>query len=201
MRDKTIIVLVSVIIALLFSLCSSIRHERKVSDERDSYRKNTEILLTDVDSFRTRNGELASKVTSLELSKNEFERLFKEESDLVENLRKRNEELSEYIKTSVSSQIDVKTEVRDSIEYVHDTVTIYKVIDWNDGWDNLHVRVNGDEADVHLEHRDSLSVAVMAHYKRFLGFLWKTKVDDYEVDVVSHNPHTTHIDVRGVAIR
>ena len=52
-----------------------------------------------------------------------------------------------------------------------------------------------------IVNRDSILVAATVQYKRFLGFLWKTKkIKNREIDVISRNPHTKIMGVEYIEI-
>ena len=201
MKDKLILILSAVVLGLIVSQCVTMCAYRNIRDSRDTYKRNTEVLLSEVDTFRTANGELTAKVSSLELSQREFEKFFAEDAATISKLRAKNEELSNYIHSTLESEIRIETVVKDSMIYVHDTIVTARVIDWSDEWDSVEARIIGDKADVNVSHTDSLSIAVMAQWKRFLGFLWKTKMEGYDVNVISANPHTKRIDVSSVVIK
>ena len=70
-----------------------------------------------------------------------------------------------------------------------------------DAWFDFDGILTHDEFTGTLSNRDSLVVAESVKYRRFLGFLWKTKrVKDRRVDVVSKNPHTSIMGVEYVVI-
>lgn len=188
-------------LALLGALAFYYSYAHRLRQERDRYQRNTEALIQQLDTFRTSNGRLAARCESLDLTSKEFRRLYEEEAERVKDLRRRNEELSHYVKTHSEAEVIVKTEIRDSLIYVRDSVVIAKVFDWDDGWDSVHAQLSVDSVVVAMSHRDVLDVAVMTEWKRFLGFLWKTKVKGYAVDVVSENPHTRELTVSSVKIK
>lgn len=171
----------------------------RLKGEKEMYHKDIEILTSDIDTFRTRNNELAAKVQSLELTKKDFERLFEEDARRIRQLKTRNEELEHLVSTHTEAEIRIETIVRDSIVYRDKPDTI-KVIRWeNAPWDKVTAEVIGNKAWMDIEHHDELDIAIFMDWKKFLW--WKTKLRGVDVDVVSKNPYTASIEVNSITIR
>lgn len=173
----------------------------KLKESRDSYKRNTETLLSEVDTFRTANGKLAGKVASLELSNRDFKRLMEEDAKTIKKLKAKNEELDKLVKTGLDTEVKVETIVKDTIIYRDTSFTHLKKIEWSDApWENVKVDIYDDGvAKLDLRHHDEVDVVVFLEYKKFLW--WKVKVKGCNVDVISHNPYTTDINVSSVTIR
>lgn len=195
MKNKVIIIETALLVAAILAGMLFFSSLRRAKEERDRYKRNVETLTSEIDTFRTRNGNLVAKVDELSLSSKEFKEMYEKEASLVKELRKRNENLSHFIDTELESHYEIKTIVRDSLIVLHDTTYLAKVFDWDDGWDAVHAKIANDSVLVNVAHRDALNIAVMTEWKRFLGFLWKTKMKGYSVAVESENPHTVSIDV------
>ena len=89
---------------------------------------------------------------------------------------------------------ELRANVRDSIVYLPgDTVTtVLRCIEYSDKWVDFDgcTTPNGLFTGQFI-NRDSLLIAETVKYKRFLGFLWKTKkIKNREIDIVSKNPAT-----------
>lgn len=168
---------------------------------RDQYKRNTEVLMSEVDTFRTRNDELVAKTDALTLKLADFNKLEADNARLAKELKSSNEKLKQYIGAETKTVIDTIIIARDSIVYVNEKVDTLQVYEWNDSWDKVLMAINGQEAAVKIEHRDLLKVYVYADYKRFLGFLWRTKIKGLDVAAVSMNPHTTEVDIESVEIQ
>ena len=65
----------------------------KLTDERNIYRGNTETLLQDVETYKTKDSLNAAKVGVLELKLSEFERYRASDAELIKNLQTKNREL------------------------------------------------------------------------------------------------------------
>lgn len=176
--------------------------------DRDKYKNNTETLLDSVKTYKTKDSLNAGTIGALTLKKNEFERYRAADAELIKTLQTKNRDL-ETVTTAQTKTINyLRGNVRDSIVYVpidkpgepgkieYKTDTL-RCVDIVEPWFELHGCSNkaGEFTGTHI-NRDSLLIAVTVKYKRFLGFLWKTKkIKDRKIDVVSKNPNT---EIKGV---
>lgn len=170
--------------------------------ERDRYAGNTAALLSDVEYYRVRDSLSAARVESLELTVKEFERFRAEDAALIKSLQKKNRDLASVNKTQSETIINLQSVPKDTIIITKDSLVIPAVkIHSGDAWYDFDGLLTKEEFTGTLRNRDSLVVAETVRYKRFLGFLWKTKqIKDRQVDVVSKNPHTEILGVEHITI-
>ena len=172
--------------------------------ERDKYRSNTETLMQDVVRYQTKDSLNAAKVGILELKLSEFERYRAEDAELIKGLRTENKELEAVTTAQMQTIAQLQGTVRDSIVYLPgDTTTItVRCVDISEPWFSLKGCATPDgKFSGTFESRDSILIAATVEYKRFLGFLWKTrKVKSREIDIVSRNPHTKIMGVEYIEI-
>jgi hypothetical protein len=176
----------------------------KLTDERNRYRGNTETLLQDVETYKTKDSLNAAKVGVLELKLSEFERYRASDAELIKTLQTKNRDLERVTTTQMETINELRATVRDSVVYLPgDTVTtVLRCVDIVEPWVELHgcATPDGQFTGTHI-NRDSLLIAETVQYKRFLGFLWKTKkIKNREIDVVSKNPATKILGVEFVTI-
>lgn len=176
----------------------------KLTDERNRYRGNTETLLQDVETYKTKDSLNAAKVGVLELKLSEFEKYRASDAELIKTLQTKNRELEAVTTAQMETITKLRGTVRDSIVYLSgDTTTIVlKCVDISDPWFSLKGCTTPDgEFTGTFVNRDSILVAATVQYKRFLGFLWKTKkIKNREIDVISRNPHTKIMGVEYIEI-
>lgn len=176
----------------------------KLTDERNRYRGNTETLLQDVETYKTKDSLNAAKVGVLELKLSEFERYRASDAELIKTLQTKNRELEAVTTAQMETITKLRGTVRDSIVYLPgDTTTIVlKCVDISDPWFSLNGCTTPDGTFTGtFINRDSILIAATVQYKRFLGFLWKTnKVKNREIDIISKNPHTKIIGVEYIEI-
>lgn len=176
----------------------------KLTDERNRYRGNTETLLQDVETYKTKDSLNAAKVGVLELKLSEFERYRASDAELIKTLQTKNRDLERVTTTQMETINELRATVRDSVVYLPgDTVTtVLRCVDIVEPWVELHgcATPDGQFTGTHI-NRDSLLIVETVQYKRFWGFLWKTKkIKNREIDVVSKNPATKILGVEFVTI-
>lgn len=176
----------------------------KLTDERNRYRGNTETLLQDVETYKTKDSLNAAKVGVLELKLSEFEKYRASDAELIKTLQTKNRDLERVTTTQMETINELRATVRDSIVYLPgDTVTtVLRCIDIVEPYFELHgcTTPAGVFTGTHI-NRDSLLIAETVQYKRWLGFLWKTnKIKNRQIDVVSKNPATKILGVEFITI-
>ena len=165
----------------------------KLTDERNRYRGNTETLLQDVETYKTKDSLNAAKVGVLELKLSEFERYRASDAELIKTLQTKNRELERVTTTQMETINELRATVRDSIVYLPgDTVTtVLRCIEYSNKWVDFDGCIKNNTFSGKIITRDSLLITETVQYKRWLGFLWKTKrIKNREFDIVSKNPHT-----------
>jgi hypothetical protein len=182
------------IIIVLSIVCFAFYHDISVlKSEADRYKENTKTLMQDVGRYRTSDSLNAVKVSTLTLELREMESYRAKDMQLIESLQVKKRELERITSMQMQTIANIKGQVKDSIIYrdkiIGDTI---KALSVSDKWIDLHGIVYNDGVfDGTLEVRDSLTVVETVRYRRFLGFLWKTKrVKHRAVDVVNKCPYT-----------
>lgn len=177
---------------------------KRLTEERDRYRSNTEILLQDVKTYQTKDSLNAIKVGNLELSLAEYKKYRADDLALIKTLQAKNRDLERITTTQMETINELRATVRDSVVYLPgDTVTtVLRCVDIVEPWFELHgcATPDGQFTGTHI-NRDSLLIVETVQYKRWLGFLWKTKkIKNRQIDVVSKNPATKILGVEFVTI-
>lgn len=165
----------------------------KLTDERNRYRGNTETLLQDVETYKTKDSLNAAKVGVLELKLSEFEKYRASDAELIKTLQTKNRELEAVTTAQMETITKLRGTVRDSIVYLPgDTVTtVLRCIEYSDKWVDLDGCIINNTFSGKIITRDSLLITESVQYKRWLGFLWKTKrIKNREFDIVSKNPNS-----------
>lgn len=166
----------------------------RLTDERDKYRSNTETLLQDVEAYQTKDSLNAVKVGNLELSLSEYKKYRSDDLALIKTLQTKNRDLEQVATTQMETINKFRSSVRDSVVYLPgDTITtVLRCVDIVEPWFELHgcTTPDGQFSGIHI-NRDSLLIVETVKYKRWLGFLWKTKrIKKREFDIVSKNPNS-----------
>lgn len=165
----------------------------KLTDERNRYRGNTETLLQDVETYKTKDSLNAAKVGVLELKLSEFEKYRASDAELIKTLQAKNRDLERVTTTQMETINELRATVRDSVVYLPgDTVTtVLRCIEYSDKWVDFDGCIKNNTFSGKIITRDSLLITETVQYKRFLNFLWKTKrIKNREFDIVSKNPNS-----------
>ena len=174
---------------------SSIR-TRKVESELQTAKNNYSAAMVGLKEYQTKDSLKAVEVGSLTLRLKEYEYLRVEDAKTIANLRTKNRDLQNVttMQSGMLAEISMKG---------HDTVTVYKTdslyvldtlsaFEFHDPWLDFSGFLQNNQLRAEIQVRDSLLIVESVTYKRFLGFLWKTKqIKDRKVDAVSRNPYNT----------
>lgn len=200
MVKKWIIVAVAILAAALAVIWVDNKIDR-LTAQRDKYRNNTETLLADVETYRVRDSLHAARVQSLELTIKEYERFRADDAALIKQLKQRNRDLAAVNKTQSQTIIDLRAVPKDTV-IVRDSVRVPAVaVHCGDAWFDFDGILTADQFTGKLSNRDSLLLSETVKYRRFLGFLWKTRnIGDRQLDVLSKNPHTEIIGIEHIVI-
>lgn len=204
MKKYLIIAAIALAVAAVVTIWVQRSRINQLTGERDKYRTNTETLLQDVSRYQTKDSLNAAKVGVLELKLSEFEKYRASDAELIKTLQTKNRELERVTTTQMETINELRATVRDSVVYLlGDTVTtVLRCVDIVEPYFELHgcATPDGQFTGTHI-NRDSLFIVETVQYKRWLGFLWKTKkIKNREIDVISRNPHTKIMGVEYIEI-
>jgi hypothetical protein len=190
---KKYLILAAIILAVAAAFWVQHVKIKRLTEERDRYRSNTEILLQDVKTYQTKDSLNAIKVGNLELSLAEYKKYRADDLALIKTLQAKNRDLERVTTTQMETINELRATVRDSVVYLPgDTVTtVLRCIEYSDKWVDLDGCIINNTFSGKIITRDSLLITESVQYKRWLGFLWKTKrIKNREFDIVSKNPNS-----------
>lgn len=193
MKKYLIWAAIAIVVAAVATIWVQRTKIEKLTNERNRYRGNTETLLQDVETYKTKDSLNAAKVGVLELKLSEFERYRASDAELIKTLQTKNRELERVTTTQMETINELRATVRDSVVYLPgDTVTtVLRCIEYSDKWVDFDGCIKNNTFSGKIITRDSLLITETVQYKRWLGFLWKTKrIKNREFDIASKNPHT-----------
>lgn len=182
-------VVVAAIVALVVQH-GKIKHLRA---ERDTYQTNTQVLMEDVKRYQTKDSLNVATIGVLELKLSEFKKYRAEDAELIKSLKVKNRDLEAVTTAQMQTISELRAELKDSIVYLPgDTVErVVKCIEYRDRYLDVVGCIIDNVFSGEIVSRDSLLITETVQYKRWLGFLWKTKrIKNREFDIVSKNPHT-----------
>ncbi len=190
---KKYIILAAIIMAVAAAFWFQQKRINNLTVERDKYRSNTETLLQDVRTYQTKDSLNAAKVGNLELKLSEYKKYRADDAALIKSLQTKNRDLQRVTTAQMETINELRANVRDSIVYLPgDTVTtVLRCIEYSDKWVDLDGCIINNTFSGKIITRDSLLITESVQYKRWLGFLWKTKrIKNREFDIVSKNPNS-----------
>lgn len=190
---KKYIILAAIIMAVAAVFWVQQSRIKSLTAERDKYRSNTETLLQDVRTYKTKDSLNVAKVGNLELTLSEYKKYRADDSALIKSLQTKNRDLQRVMTAQMETINELRANVRDSIVYLPgDTVTtILRCIEYSDKWVDFDGCIINNTFSGKIITRDSLLITESVQYKRWLGFLWKTKrIKNREFDIVSKNPNS-----------
>lgn len=180
-------------------------------DEINTYQHNERGLIDMVEHYRTCDSLSGARVDELTLSLDDALKIIDEDKQMIENLKRKPSKgtiakMESVAKTATKTEIKVVEKLRDTtIVKNRDIIyrdTIVKYVDVSQPYYDVHATIAHDTIDMDITTRDSLLIVEMVEYKRFLGFLWKTKrIKRRTFDVISKNPNTIIEDFKVVTIK
>lgn len=173
-----------------------------LKQERNRYERNTESLLLDVEQYKTRDSLNAAKVGALELTIQEYERFRAADAQLIKTLQTKNRDLTAVTTAQSQTIMELSAVPRDTV-IIRDSVAMPAVaVHTGDAWFDFDGLLTDSEFTGTLAVRDSLTLVESVQYKRFWGFLWKTKkIRNRQLDVLSKCPHTKIVNCEHIVIK
>lgn len=198
---KWLAVAIGIVAAIAVLICGDLKIKR-LEAERDRYKGNSEALMEDCEYYRVRDSLSGIRAQGLELTVKEYERFRAEDAALIKQLKAKNRDLAAVNKTQSQTILDLQAVPRDTVVIVRDSIMVPAVsVHCGDAWYDFDGLLTKESFTGKLVNRDSLLIAETVKYKRFLGFLWKTKrIKDRRIDCVSRNPHTTLLGVEHIVV-
>lgn len=203
MKKYSIIAAIALAVSAVVTIWVQRSRINTLTGERAKYRTNTETLLQEVSRYQTKDSLNAAKVGVLELKLSEFEKYRASDAELIKTLQTKNRDLERVTTTQMETINELRATVRDSIVYLPgDTVTtVLRCIEYSDKWVDFDGCIKNNTFSGKIITRDSLLITETVQYKRWLGFLWKTKkIKNRQIDVVSKNPTTKILGAEFVTI-
>ena len=200
MKTRIIWILTVFLVALICICFIQEERVRAAKNEAERQRNNTEALLSDIDTYRTRDSLSAAQVQSLTLTIKDFERYRADDAETIRTLKAKNRELASVASAQAQTIIALQGRVADTVIIVKDSIVIpAKAVSCGDEWYTFSGIVTEDEFSGKVEVKESLTIVESVKHKRFLW--WKLKkIKDRKLDVVSKNPYTTIQDVEHIII-
>lgn len=199
-----------VIICFLCSATFAIRNCRVAAalrGEIDTYQRNERGLIDMVEHYKSCNDLSCAKVDELELSLQDALKVIGEDKQTIESLNLKIKNMESVAKVTTNTKFKVVEKLKDTTfikqrDTIFRDTTYIKYVDVVKPYYDIHAKIVHDTISLDVITRDSLLIVETVEYKRFLGFLWKTKrIKRRTFDVVSKNPNTVIDDFKVVTIK
>lgn len=188
-------------ILLGISLWLNMNSLKQAKIERNRQAKNVEVLLGDIERYKTKDSLNVTRLQALHLTLDEYKRYKREDEELIERLKMKGRDVTGITFASTITKDTLWTNTRDTI-IQRDSVQVKgECFDISHPYIEMHGCIVDGMFSGQLTTYDSLLVIESVKRKRFLGFLWKTKkIKDRYIDVLSRNPNTIIADAEVVTI-
>lgn len=194
--NKFLIYAVSLAFVVIAGLSFALHKERA---ERAVYEANQTALLADVEHYKAENGKNAASVQKLTLTNKELKQNYDEIVKAAEVMKidlKRAQSISE---TATKSEVEIRTEVRDSIVYIEGEPINTQAFNWADPWVDVRGVIHNDSVNLHVASCDTLIQIVHKVPHKFLFFKWGCKA--IKQDIMTSNPHTNIVYSKYIELR
>ena len=177
------------IIAVLSGITISLlRSRQRLIEEKDSYKSNTEALMSEVRRIQADSSTMALDIKTLTMSLDEYKRFRAEDEEKIKKLGIRIKDLEATAKHNVEVDAPIDAEIKDSV-MIRDTVPVFlKAVKM----DTPYLKINGITENDRLTGKINLPVtlnqAFWIEYKhKFLWWRWKVKAIHQTIS--SDNPY------------
>ena len=170
-----------------------------LEDENARLRANQEALISEKEgllkSYKVVDSLNAMRINELQLNIEEFERLAAKDANLIKELTKERD-LASTITTTIIKYDTIVVAFKDITDSL-------KCFNYKSKWSEISGCLNtiSDTAELQIKNKEALRVIETVKYKRFLGFLWKTRrVKSRRLDIISENPATEIVSCEKITI-
>ena len=177
------------IIAVLSGITISLlRSRQRLIEEKDSYKSNTEALMSEVRRIQADSSTMALDIKTLTMSLDEYKRFRAEDEEKIKKLGIRIKDLEAAAKHNVKVDAPIDAEIKDSV-MIRATVPVFlKAV----RMDTPYLKINGIIENDRLTGKINLPVtlnqAFWIEYKhKFLWWRWKVKAIHQTIS--SDNPY------------
>lgn len=184
-------ILITIGLVISIRSCSNYR----VDNQRLS--NNQTAILSEMEVYKTKNGENAARIMQLELTNGEYEKLMSQQANKIKEMGIKIKRLESINITGTESEGGGKVPIKDSVIYIYkDSVRIVDSIryfEWSDTWSTINGVITPDSVDCKYHSIDTLNIICYRVPKMFLGFIpWGTKYIQTEIYNANKNTKITY---------
>lgn len=181
-------------IAFLFIRISNLAEENtRLQNNQSILLSENNALIAESQKYKTSDSLNAIKVNELRLTLEEYKKYRSDDLALINKLKVDKREMQKVIDLQAKTINDLAAPLRDTVIIYKGSETGAKAFSYKSQWTDVDgvVNLQSDSVSLSIKNRESLVIVESVKYKRFLGFLWRTKkIKSRSVDIVSRNPNT-----------
>ncbi len=177
------------IIAVLSGITISLlRSRQRLIEEKDSYKSNTEALMSEVRRIQADSSTMALDIKTLTMSLDEYKRFRAEDEEKIKKLGIRIKDLEATAKHNVEVDAPIDAEIKDSV-MIRDTVPVFlKAVKMDTPYLKINGIIENDRLTGKINLPVTLNQAFWIEYKhKFLWWRWKVKAIHQTIS--SDNPY------------
>ena len=177
------------IIAVLSGITISLlRSRQRLIEEKDSYKSNTEALMSEVRRIQADSSTMALDIKTLTMSLDEYKRFRAEDEEKIKKLGIRIKDLEAAAKHNVEVDAPIDAEIKDSV-IIKDTIPVFiKAIRMDTPFLKINGTIENDRLTGKINLPLTLNQAFWIEYKhKFLWWRWKVKAIHQTIS--SDNPY------------
>ena len=177
------------IIAVLSGITISLlRSRQRLIEEKDSYKSNTEALMSEVRRIQADSSTMALDIKTLTMSLDEYKRFRAEDEEKIKKLGIRIKDLEATAKHNVEVGAPIDAEIKDSV-MIRDTVPVFlKAVKMDTPYLKINGIIENDRLTGKINLPVTLNQAFWIEYKhKFLWWRWKVKAIHQTIS--SDNPY------------
>lgn len=175
---------------VILGITTWVLHERgqRLSEERDTYKLNSNALLSGIQRMKIDSSKNALDVKALKLTLDEYKEFRKQDLTTIKQMGVQINHLKATARHDLVIEAPIQTEVKDTMYYRDTTPVISQIIDL----ETPYLKIKGHILDKQLQGNIYLPVtlnqAIWVEYKhRFLWWRWKVKAIHQSIS--TDNPH------------
>ena len=177
------------IIAVLSGITISLlRSRQRLIEEKDSYKSNTEALMSEVRRIQADSSTMALDIKTLTMSLDEYKRFRAEDEEKIKKLGIRIKDLEAAAKHNVEVDAPIDAEIKDSV-IIKDTIPVFiKAVRMDTPFLKINGTIENDRLTGKINLPVTLNQAFWIEYKhKFLWWRWKVKAIHQTIS--SDNPY------------
>ena len=206
MRKYSLFLTIIFLVASATYVIKSCKVVDALRQEVAMHQRNEKAFVNDIKRYKTDAGNAGAKVGELQLRLDNALQALGESKQTIKELGLKVKNMESAGKATIKTEYKVierlKTDTVYQSESTGEDSAEIKYVDVLNPFYDVHAVIVHDTINMDIVTRDSLLLVETVTYKRFLGFLWKTKrIKSRTFDLISRNPNTIIEDFRVVTVR